>query len=520
MRISGPTLRSVSAAAAALLLPYGGVAVAAVVNSPSQAAVNAAKTVSLIRYGRSFSGGAYTNGAWFGGASIVLATASHAGNTGADARLLQQIRDLLVGSNAICANGGYPAQHERHATGMFAIAKHTPRIWSQLTAAEKSNIDLQMKAALIASAFTTADNNPHILANTTQRTLDDDTNLGRDWNPNYREGMVGGVLVGMVYFGGPAATNEILNNYNHASFVGQLAAAGLTNTHLTFNWKTANPASAAPSGGQIENAVRNYRYKSRGLADYMGIYTLLVNDTYGKTVNSGLNGGLGHNGAGKIATGAANLPNPGAAGMLKEFDSADGSGPRSSILYCYDGYRPHQTNQLVLIIGGYWPKGKPEANQAVSRIKVGNTDLWYKMNMGYIDFHGGQARATRDLAYFNKDHGFPYVRSLWEDVLLPYHDAARETDTDTDGDGTGDSTEVRLGLDPFSGASRFDLKQNGSRLEWRGNTGVNFIIQRSTGGASFVWATIATLAGVAGLNAYTDPAPPAGRAFYRVGLLP
>ena len=85
---------------------------------------------------------------------------------------------------------------------MFAIAKQTPRIWDQLTTAEKTKVDLVMKAAFIASAFTTADNNPYILAGTQQYTLDADPNLDRNWNPNYREGMLGGVLVGMVYFGG------------------------------------------------------------------------------------------------------------------------------------------------------------------------------------------------------------------------------------------------------------------------------------------------------------------------------
>ena len=506
--------------AAAAVPFFPGMTYSAVVNSPSQAAVDAAKAVTLIRYGKTIAGGAYTNGAWFGGASIVLATASHAGNTSADARLLQQIRHLMDGANAICANGGYPAQHERHATGMFAIAKHTPRIWNQLTPSEKSKIDLQMKAALVASAFTTSDANPYVLANTAQYTLDGDGNVHRDWNPNYREGMVGGVLVGMVYFGGPAAAHSILNTYHHASFVAELATAGLTNTHQTFNWKAANPSSPAPTGSQIENAVRNYRYKTRSLDDYMGIYTLLVNDTYGKNVNSGLNGGLGLDGAGKIASGAENLPNPGAPGMLKEFDTTDANGPRSSIYYCYDGYRPHQTNQLVLVIGGYWPKGKTQANQAVSRIKIGNTDLWYKMGTGYLDYQKGKARGLFDLAYFNKDHGFSYVRSLWEDVLLPYHNSATETDSDTDGDGTGDSVEIRLGLDPFNSTSRFHLKRNGSGLEWPGKTGVTFEIQRSTGGSQLLWITIATIAGVAGLNTYTDPAPPAGRAFYRVGLLP
>lgn len=496
------------------------VTTAALIQSPSQSAVNAAISCPLISYGSGFSGGAYTNGAWFGGASVVLAAASHAGNTTADARLLQQIRHSIVGTNAICANGAYPAQHERHATGMFAIARHTPRIWKQLTAAEISRIHLLMKASLVASAFTTSNNNPYVLAGTQQYSLDGDSNMNRDWNPNYREGMIGGMLVAMVYFGGPARTDAILNGYNHASFVSELLSAGLTNPYQIFNWKAANPASPAPTGSMIENAVRNYRYYGSGLSDYMGIYNSLSGDTFGKNVNAGLNGGAGIGGSGRIAGGAATLPNPGAAGMLKEFDSADGYGARSSLDYAYDGYRPHQTNQLVLVIGGYWPKGKAVAQPAVNRMKVGLTDLWYKMSKGYYNYSSGAARGYVDLAYMNDNRGFGYVRSLWEDVLLPYHDSAAEVDTDADGDGTGDSVEVRLGLDPFDGGSRFTAKREGNLLTWPGNTGLVFQIQRSIGGSLSAWQTIATVNGISGVNSFTLPASTQPREFYRIALPP
>jgi hypothetical protein len=494
---------------------------AAVVNSPSQTAVNLAINAPLISYNRSFNGGAYTNGAWFGGASVVLATASNAGNTTADGRLLQQIRHSIIGTNAICANGGYPAQHERHATGMFAIAKHTPRVWNQLTTSEKNKIDLLVKAAFVASAFVTADNNPYVLAGTAQRTLNDDYNMNRDWNPNYREGMIGGVLVGMVYFGGPAAANAILNQYHHASFVAELAAAGLTNTHETFNWKAANPSSTAPSGTQIAGAVANYRYKSIGMANYMGIYTRLAEDTFGKNVNAGLNNGAGIGGNGRIASGSAGLPSPGAAGMLKEFDSLDGGGARSSMEYAYDSYRPHQTNQLVLVIGGYWPKKSPAAAATLARIRIGIDDLWYKMAMGYYNYSSGQGRGYQDFSYMINNRGFGYVRSLWEDVLRPYHDSTAEVDTDTDGDNTGDSVEIRLGLDPFNSASRFTAQMAvPGRLEWRGHTGTTFDIQRASDGFARDWRTIATVPGSMGQQTYVDPAPPPGRALYRVALRP
>lgn len=489
---------------------------AVVLNSPSQSAINSAVSCSLIDYGRDYTNGAYTNGAWFGGASIVLAAASYAGNTTADARLLEQIRFSCTGGNEICANGGYPAQHELQATGMFTIARQTPRIWNQLTTAEKARIDLVMKASLVSCAFTTSNNNPYL---NSQRTLDGDYNLGRDWNPNYREGMLGSVLVAMVYFGGPAATQAILDGYDHAQFVSQLSSNNLPNAWRTFNWKVANPGSAAPSGADIQNGVRNYKYYLSGLTDYTGIYTSLVNDTYGRNVNSGLNNGAGYNGSGMIASGAATLPNPGVLGMLKEFDSSDGGGYRSSLEYCYYGYRSHQTNQLVLIIGGYLQKGAAATDNAAARLRIGNTDLWYKMEKGYYDYDKGSNYGFKN-QYSAPMQAFPYVRSLWENVLYPYHFSSTVVGADSDGDGTDDATEVRLGLNPASGVSRFMVWTEGSGIRWPSAPGLTFVIQRSTGAGGMNWVTIATVPGVYGTTGFTDPSPPAKPVFYRVGLNP
>lgn len=515
-----PQCRRIYFAAFLSVLASAGEVSAAVVNSPSQTAINAAIAAPMILYRKSFSGGAYTNGAYFGGASVVLAVASFAGNTSSDTRLLQQIRTSITGGNEPCANGGYPAQHERHATGMFAIAKQTPRIWNQLTTAEKTKIDLVMKAAFVASVFTTADNNPYILAGSQQYTLDGDSNLDRNWNPNYREGMLGGVLVGMVYFGGPTAANAVLNNYNHASFLAELNANGLSNAYMTFNWKAANPSSNAPTGTMIQNGIKNYKSHGSTLSSYMAIYNDLVSDTYGKNVHAGINNGAGINGAGKIVSGAATIPNPGVIGMLQEFDSGDSGGPRSSLIYAYDGFRPHQTNLLVLITCGYWQKGGTDSNAAYARLNVGNTDLWYKFQKGYISYAKGVSQGTQDMT-FAGERGFTYLRSLWEDVLTPYFQSATIPDPnlDTDGDGTPDATEVRLGLNPANGSSRFSITRVGQALRWPSTTGLTFVVQRSTS-MTGSWQTIASLAGTAGTTTYTDPSPPATKAFYRIGLNP
>ena len=390
--------------------------------SPSAAAVDAAIATPMIRFNRTISGGAHTNGAFFGGASIALAVASYSGNTKSDSRLLQQIRYILTPGNEPTSNGGYPAQHERHATGMFVIAKNTPRIWNQLTAAEKTKIDLIMKATFIASAFTTSDNNPWVKSGSQQYTLDADSNVNRGWNPNYREGMLGGVLVGMVYFGGNTAASAILQNYNHSQFLGELSANNLPNIYETFNWKAANPSSAAPSATTIQNAIKGYAFLGIPLSDHARLYEALATFCYEGIVSAGLNNGTGINGAGVIASGAAGLPNKGVKGMLKEFDGSDANGPRSSIIYAYDGYRPHLTNQLCLIVSGYWPKGTAIETSTLALVRIGVTDLWYKAEKGYIGYAKGKSQGLADYNGFGSSRGYVYNRSLWDDVLKPYFD--------------------------------------------------------------------------------------------------
>lgn len=89
---------------------------------------------------------------------------------------------------------------------------------------------------------------------------------------------------------------------------------------------------------------------------------------------------------------------------------------------------------------------------------------------------------------------------------------------DFDNDGTDNLAEFRLGLIPNNGASRFAASITGATLQWPSNTGTSFTVQRSTDLAN--WTTVSTVTGTAGSASYTDPAPPAGKAFYKVILNP
>ena len=357
-----------------------------------------------------------------GEAPVILAGAALAGNTSVDRRLLQQMRYTIEGGNEITANGGYPAQHDRHVTAMYTLAKYTPRIWDQLSDEERHKIDLLMEASFVSNAFTTSDHNPYILAGTQQYALDGDDNLNRGWNPNFREGMIGGVLIGVAYFGGPAEAQAVLDDYDHEAFVEAVAEAGLDNIHETFTWKQEHPESGAPTGTMIEEAIQNYRYRDVPLDDYMRIYYLLTSDTYGERVDCGLNDGQGvrvsDGFAGMLLSGCDELPNKGERGMLKELDSHDAGGPRSSTLYAYDGFRVNLVNQYVLVATGFWRDGTL-GDESLALKQVGITDLLYKIEHGYANYAKGRRQGS--FKGSGKEEGLALTQPLWEEVLRPYH---------------------------------------------------------------------------------------------------
>jgi hypothetical protein len=340
------------------------------------------------------------------------------------------VRDLISGGNEPISNGGYPAQHERWGTGMLAVVKRTPRIWNQLTTAEKHEIDLVMEGMLFSSAFTTSDTNPYVTSGGQQRTLDGDIDLHRDWNPNYREGMVGGILEAAAYFG-PSTAQSLLTSYDAAAYLADVRANGLTNLADTFNYAVDHPSAGAPSSSSVASTVKTFKYKGLAVTDVMPMYWKLTSNTFAATVSCGLNNGAGYSTAngqmGMVVSGCSTLPNQGQVGMALELDSSDADGARSSALYAYDGVKVNVINAYVLAASGLWASGS-DATNSVSRLKIGLPDLWYKLDRGYHGYAKGAGQRvpngpTSDPYAFRSDNdwfGFIYNRSLWDDVLKPY----------------------------------------------------------------------------------------------------
>jgi hypothetical protein len=385
------------------------------IGAPSQATVADAVGTALSYYHRNAS----TGDIWClpcDGAPVTLAVASYVGNTMADAQLLAQMRYLLQTGNEPFGTGGYAANDERNATAMYAIAKLVPRVWSQLTAAELTKINLIMEATFVSDVYATADKTN---ASGAPRTFDGSNDSNRDYNPNYREGMIGAVLVGAEYFGASAAT-AMLASYDHAAFTAELQAQGLQNLYWTFSTYMMNPSAGAPSPQTVEAGITGYSMHGITLDQLLAMYVYLASNTFSATVSCGLNDGAGVQAgsvyAGRIVSGCSGLPNLGKVGMELEFDSVDADGPRSSESYARLGLRDDLFNQLVLVVYGGWSK-TAAATAVIPQVAVGVTDYFYKATQGYEDYSEG---IDQGLFKCGTSTDCPLNQAMWTEVLAPF----------------------------------------------------------------------------------------------------
>ncbi len=404
---------------------------APVFKCPDKKVVEEANAEDLFRYALIHRSGTYTSNVGKLGKLLVQAVAANAGDTSVDEPLLKHLRFLMEPDNTIPAHGGYAAQHERNFTTAVILVRNVPRLWNKLTAEEKHKLDLLVKASLVGSAFTC---NDKFYPDKKSKgfTLDASNNFHRTWNPNFREGMVGGLIAGACWLG-PENAQKFLDEYDHEKFTAELKKANLGNTFVVFDWRNSRPElpgnkwwskarlkANAPTPEKVNESVHNFRYFGMDLTSPMKLYLSLTDYTYSGIVNPGLNKGEGRKGGGKMVSGADKLPNLGKKGMLKEFSSGDARGGRSSVIYSYGGFRANLANQLALIATGNFDYNDPAWPEVFSRLMIGNQDLFYKLDHGYIDYSKGKAdKAPYDINSPKWD--FKWLRSLWFDSVLPYH---------------------------------------------------------------------------------------------------
>src|SRR5689334_2004940 len=298
---------------------------------PSEVSISFAKSSQLVWFSPALSGGAHT---WvFNGAEVIKALTAYCGDKRLDNELLLQIRTLLDPNKGPTATGGYQDQKQLGAALMFFLVRRTPRIWNALSIAERSLIDLTMEAFMYSSVFTTKDDVASSLG------MNGDTNLNRDWNPNYQNGMVGMVIISALYWGFSDFESKV-STFSDSEFRGRLRANNMTNLLTTYD-SPERPGSFIIESG-LRKAVSGSVYRFHGISErgVLELFNYIAKRTFSATISCGLNNGAGIDSFGRIVNQCDFLPNVGDPGMILEFDGWDAEGKRSSASYSWDAWYP------------------------------------------------------------------------------------------------------------------------------------------------------------------------------------
>ena len=344
-------------------------------------------------------------------------------------RILESVRHLISGGREPGFNAGPNHSYAPLALAL-AIIRHTPTVWGALAEDERERLDLIMECFAISTAFVTDDDNFY-------RTGPALTgNFYKNWNANHRLAMTVPIVGSVLYF------NAALRDFDYDSYIEKFdrfgfrrakyhgTAGGFTHPDGTYipsarelmmGGGTAYTAFAdnhdtdfetrslrdAPTVGGYGVGIRGntYTYVGNGLDDIGAILRTLYGATYsgGPVISdtSEVEGGRDESGKplAYIADGSRS-PVEGKPGMMHEFKTGDGGGLRSSASYNTHNFEiVVQTLAVTELLG--CPALSPD-DPLFALIRVGNTDLIYKNEVGYVNYSLGRTIGLK------RDANYPY----------------------------------------------------------------------------------------------------------------
>lgn len=373
---------------------------------------------------------------------LTLATYMDRNATNSDGQLckdeaVKRIKRLISGGREPNATVG--CFWEQSIVGsIMLLAKHTPEIWNSLTATEHGKVDLLMECLAIASNW------GHNAGNDYRTGFDLLGNYGKDYNPNFKNASFVNYLSASMYFGAKKL-DRIYENFNYDSYIKRLKKAGFTN--ILAQWTNTDlfgvsigeymthggevlfeedgvPAAAIPgaSAGSGVGVKVKWQYQdiqNKAIYDRDDWFPMLfdhIEYTYGLAVIS-TNGIPGSMTFSYIMSGKTS-PHVGKMGMLMEFSSIDGGGyTRSKCMYSYLSAQVIVSLYANLKLLGYWDYDSQTAEVAKrmremdSRIQVGNEDLFFKLQEGYMG--NSQQKQAEEHAEEFVQFGLKFVEDIW-----------------------------------------------------------------------------------------------------------
>ena len=373
---------------------------------------------------------------------LTLATYMDADTAASNGKLckdeaVRRIKRLISGGREPNATVGC-FWEQSIAGSILVLAKNTPIIWNSLTAAEHDKMDLLMECLAIASNW------GHNAGNNYRTGFDLLGNFGKDYNPNFKNASFVNYLNGSMYFGAKKL-DKIFENFDHDTYVKRLKKAGFTNIlaqwtnkdlfdvsigeYMTYGGEVlfeedGTPTAVLPgvSAGTGVGVKVPWSYEdiqNKAIYDRDDWYLMLfdhIDYTYGLAVIS-TNGVPGSMTYSYIMSGKTS-PHVGKMGMLMEFSSIDGGGyTRSKCIYSYLSAQVIVGLYANMKLLGFWdydsqtPEVAKRMREMDSRIMVGNEDLFFKLQEGYMG--NSQQKSAEEHAEEFVQYGLKYVEDIW-----------------------------------------------------------------------------------------------------------
>lgn len=345
-------------------------------------------------------------------------------------RVLQHLRNIIVGGREPCVD----CQHYWHYPTLAAsitLAKNTPEIWEQFSDEEIERFDTLMECFLYITNFIANDQNDY----NTGISLRGD--VSKRWNPNFKISLISPIIFCSIYFGGSVEVDNMLENFDYDTLLSKLTQFGFRNIidvwttpDFKHNGETFPGAKKLlTDGGQAYIKDNGNVFKGGNgvgvkvpficqnyASDDMGLINYLLKDCYngGAVFSHTEDDGTGEYDA-YIIDGTVS-PVEGQLGMFTEFNGKDMDGIRSDAFYCMIDFNMVIAILMTLKELRLWSESL--YSHTYSLISVGNTDLVYKLEHGYMSHSLGIQRTIIE----NDIMGYPMMKEIWETYFKQLED--------------------------------------------------------------------------------------------------
>ena len=346
-------------------------------------------------------------------------------------KLLAHIRSMISSGNEPCIdctnNWVYPI-----VTSAIALAKQSSSVWSQLSEEEIDKLDLIMTLFTIICNYINNDANSYTTG------LGRKGDVNKNFSPNFRWSLLGPMIACSSYFGGEDAIDTLLTTFDYDALMEKVRAYNFCNILAVWGLSemqygdytlpsskdlielpgrayirddnfTNVYAAGSGQGAKIPFLYKGFRANVNDLLNQLLEFSYSGGKVTSHSADRGNGSYLAHTLNGEVS------PLEGQDGMMREFNTIDGPGERlrSDAWYCMLDF---QMMLGLLAIGKFTSHWSEDENaELYKKVRVGTSDLMYKLGVGYMGYSLGRNRVIKE----NNITGYTMLKNCWLAYFAP-----------------------------------------------------------------------------------------------------